>query len=168
MWRPCSFTLIHSLTGPVGQPFTPCQGGCSLRPGDAPTLTMLAMSRYNILLNTAWLTLLYQHHRSMQENRNRRQQMLITIYHLLTKENKLYFLIFLAENKWKVANKQKLPFQFTYIFLFSIWNVKNGKEAQAMFLYPCTFCSSCKWKFCVCPFVWGGNKQMLSICKRIK
>ncbi len=33
-------THIHSLTGPVGQPFASRLGGCSLRPGDAPTLTM--------------------------------------------------------------------------------------------------------------------------------
>jgi hypothetical protein len=27
LWRPCSFTPIHSLTGPVGQPFASCLGG---------------------------------------------------------------------------------------------------------------------------------------------
>ncbi len=27
MWRPCNFTPIHSLTGPVGQPFASCLGG---------------------------------------------------------------------------------------------------------------------------------------------
>jgi hypothetical protein len=31
-------TLLHSLTGPVGQPFASCLGG--QRPGDAPTLPM--------------------------------------------------------------------------------------------------------------------------------
>ncbi len=27
LWRPCNFTPIHSLTGPVGQPFASCLGG---------------------------------------------------------------------------------------------------------------------------------------------
>jgi hypothetical protein len=40
LWRTCSFTPIHSLTGPVGQPFASCLGGSSSGPGDAPTLTM--------------------------------------------------------------------------------------------------------------------------------
>ncbi len=40
IWRPWSFTTIHNLTGPVGQPFASCPGGSSSRPRDAPTLTM--------------------------------------------------------------------------------------------------------------------------------
>jgi hypothetical protein len=27
LWRPCNFTLLYSLTGPVGQPFASCLGG---------------------------------------------------------------------------------------------------------------------------------------------
>jgi hypothetical protein len=27
LWRPCNFTTIHSLTGPVGQPFASCLRG---------------------------------------------------------------------------------------------------------------------------------------------
>jgi hypothetical protein len=27
LWRPCYFNLIHSLTGPVGPPFSSCLGG---------------------------------------------------------------------------------------------------------------------------------------------
>jgi hypothetical protein len=27
LWMPCNFTAIHSLTGPVGQPFASCLGG---------------------------------------------------------------------------------------------------------------------------------------------
>jgi hypothetical protein len=51
MWRPCSFTPIYSLTGPVGQLFASRLGGQRPRIGDAPTLTMelgslLAMTRY--------------------------------------------------------------------------------------------------------------------------
>jgi hypothetical protein len=44
LWRPCNFPPIHSLTGPVGQPFASCLGGSGSRPGDAPTLTMITMS----------------------------------------------------------------------------------------------------------------------------
>ncbi len=32
--RPCSYTPIHSLTGPVGQPFAPHPGGSSSHPGN--------------------------------------------------------------------------------------------------------------------------------------
>ncbi len=39
-WRPCSFTPIHSLTGPVGQPFASRLGGSGSRPMVALTLTM--------------------------------------------------------------------------------------------------------------------------------
>jgi hypothetical protein len=30
LWRPCNFAPIHSLTGPVGQPFASCQGGSAV------------------------------------------------------------------------------------------------------------------------------------------
>jgi hypothetical protein len=40
LWRPCSFTPIHSLTGPVGQPFASPLWGSISWPGDAPTLTI--------------------------------------------------------------------------------------------------------------------------------
>jgi hypothetical protein len=51
LWRPCNFTPIHSLTGPVGQPFAPCLGVSGPRPGDAQThngtgFLLLALSRY--------------------------------------------------------------------------------------------------------------------------
>jgi hypothetical protein len=32
-------------------------------------------------------------------------------------------------------------------------NRKRKREAQAIFLNPFTVCTSCKWKFVVCPFV---------------
>jgi hypothetical protein len=35
-----SFTPIHSLTGPVGQPFASRIGDSGSRPGDAPALTI--------------------------------------------------------------------------------------------------------------------------------
>jgi hypothetical protein len=35
-WRPCSFTPIHSLTGPMVKPFASSSGGSGSRPGDAP------------------------------------------------------------------------------------------------------------------------------------
>ncbi len=34
----------------------------------------------------------------------------------------------------------------------------NKTEAQAIFLTPFTICSSCKWKFFVCPFVVEETK----------
>ncbi len=40
MCGPCSFTPIHSLTGPVGQPFASRLEGSGSHPGDEPTLTM--------------------------------------------------------------------------------------------------------------------------------
>ncbi len=45
MWRPCSFSPIHSLTGLVGQKgLIPVYGGSALRPRDASTLTMESYS----------------------------------------------------------------------------------------------------------------------------
>jgi hypothetical protein len=40
VWSSCSFTLIHSRTGPVGQLFAFSLGGSSLYPENAPTLAM--------------------------------------------------------------------------------------------------------------------------------
>jgi hypothetical protein len=45
LWRPCSFTPIHSLTGPVGQPFASClEGPTVCVPGMHPHL------RWNLFL----------------------------------------------------------------------------------------------------------------------
>jgi hypothetical protein len=56
LWRPCSFTPIHSLTGPMGQLFAPHQGGAAVRiPGTHPHLQwnrglLLVMSCYSLIL----------------------------------------------------------------------------------------------------------------------
>ncbi len=47
MWRPCSFSWIHSLTGPVDKPFASRLGDSGLHSGDAPTLTMEPGSSVN-------------------------------------------------------------------------------------------------------------------------
>ncbi len=36
----------------------------------------------------------------------------------------------------------------------AVSNLKQKMEARAIFLYPFTVCSSCKWKFVICPFVY--------------
>ncbi len=43
---------------------------------------------------------------------------------------------------------------------------KEKKEAQVIFLNLFTSCSSCKWKFVICPFVRQRNKRKLSVCKQ--
>ncbi len=40
LWRPCNFIPIHSLTGPMGQPFASRLGGHGSCTRDAPSLTM--------------------------------------------------------------------------------------------------------------------------------
>jgi hypothetical protein len=51
IYSTCNFTLIHSLTGPVGQPFASCLGVSKLHPGNTQThngtrFLLLALSRY--------------------------------------------------------------------------------------------------------------------------
>jgi hypothetical protein len=78
-----------------------------------------------------------------------KQQSLITVYRLLTKENKLSFSVSVAANKQKFA-----VFRYLYLYLY----MENGLiyiyiccrfkrkmeiEIQAIFLNPFTVCSAC-------------------------
>jgi hypothetical protein len=48
--------------------------------------------------------------------------------------------------------RQLLTFGTVYIFICCCF--KRKAEAQVIFLNPFTVCSSCKWKFVVCPLVY--------------
>jgi hypothetical protein len=39
------------------------------------------------------------------------------------------------------------------IYIYICCHFKRKMEAQAIFLNPFTVCSSCNWKFVICPFV---------------
>ncbi len=51
LWRPCNFTLTHSLTGPVGQPFSSHLGGQQFaQTHNGTRFPLLALSRYKIVI----------------------------------------------------------------------------------------------------------------------
>jgi hypothetical protein len=50
LWSSCILTPLHSLTGPVGQPFSSRPGG--QRSGDAPTLLELGSPVSNVPLQS--------------------------------------------------------------------------------------------------------------------
>jgi hypothetical protein len=67
-----------------------------------------------------------------------------------------------------VENKRKLPFSVCGILDMETWkngDIKQKTEAQVIFLYPFTICSSRKRKFVVYRL---RNKRKLSVCKKTK
>jgi hypothetical protein len=136
----------------------------SCRPGCKYTHLVLVCSRYS----HRWARLL-------------KQQTLITVYHLPTKENKIPFSFCRKQMEGYsfhfpfAANKQNVSFSINtvfhmYIFIYiyvetaaymyisiSIYiccHFRRKTEAQMIFLNLFTVCSLCKQKFVVCPLVY--------------
>jgi hypothetical protein len=112
------------------------------------------------------------------------QQTSFTIYRLLTKENKLPFSI--CRKQWDdcrfhftfPSNKRKLPFPISFVFclylyietaayrfiyvsiiIYICYRFKWKTEVQGIFLTLFTICSSCKWKFVFCRFVYEETNR---------
>ncbi len=58
---------------------------------------------------------------------------------------------------------------YIYIKIYAVVsNRKRKTEAQVIFLNIFTVCSSCKWKFDICPFFLQRSKRNLSVFKQAK
>jgi hypothetical protein len=73
------------------------------------------------------------------------------------KQTSIYHFQFAANKRCCYPNIYISIYPYIYIYIYIYAAVSNGKwkmEAHAIFLNPMTFCSSCKRKFVVCPFVY--------------
>ncbi len=111
--------------------------------------------RHNNILFNRWACLL-------------RQQLLITVYLLLTKETNFCILFPFASNKWKFAvsilHLQQTNGSCRFLFIpFSVKIYKYMYREMAswhhMYNNPLSISSLCKWKFVVCLFVDKETNQ---------
>ncbi len=111
----------------------------------------------------------YLIHRNHRWARLLKQQRSITVYRLLTKENKLLFPFpFSLKIYWngniyiRISISTCISIYICislyisiYLYIYAtVSNRKRKKEAKAIFLNLLIVCSSCKWKFVFFPFVY--------------
>ncbi len=78
----------------------------------------------------------------------------------------LYIYIYPELNIY-ISNYVYIYTVYLYIFIYICCCFKRKTEVQAIFLNPFTMCSSCKWKFVICPFANEEKNRSYPFASRL-